>query len=94
MFNSKYSAEKSIKRWARAFYITALALPVVSLITMLVLFSVDDEAGLIGLIVFGNITQKYKKGHHHGFPFYISLFAESYIGIAHIFRIRLKQRDE
>ena len=53
MFKGNYTAQKAIKIWAKVFYYTAIALPILSLITFLILLCVDAEyLWWIGLTIF------------------------------------------
>ena len=53
MFEVNYTAKKAIKVWAKAFYYTAIALPILSLIVFLILLCVDAEyLWWIGLTIF------------------------------------------
>ena len=53
MFEVNYTAKKAIKAWAKVFYYTAIALPILSLITFLILLCVDAEyLWWIGLTIF------------------------------------------
>ena len=54
MFEANYSAEKSIKMWAKFFYYVAIALPILAMLTFFVFLCVDaEDLWWIGLIVVG-----------------------------------------